>query len=229
MNATFTFQDIFTKKFLEAFSPDTIDYTDIGITLAVCLILAFGIYLVYRRSFSGAVYDNGYALSLVLACLITALIIKAITFNIVLSLGMVGALSIIRFRTAIKEPTDIVFMFWAIAVGIICGAGIYFLAIAGSVLITVILLILSGRAPHLASYLLVVHGAAELDEAAVAAALSRELFTFSMKSRILDADRVELSYKVRLKKNGADIVKTIKGLQHVASVSLVSYTPIAAL
>ena len=229
MNTTFTFQDIFTKKFLEAFSPDTMDYTDIGITLAVCLILAFGIYLVYHKSFSGAVYDNGYALSLVLACLITALIIKAITFNIVLSLGMVGALSIIRFRTAIKEPTDIVFMFWAIAVGIICGAGIYFLAIAGSVLIAVILLVLSGRAPHLASYLLVVHGASELDEAAVAAVLSKGLSTFSLKSRILDADRVELSYKMRLRKNGADVVKTIKGLQHVASVSLVSYTPIAAL
>jgi hypothetical protein len=227
MNTTFTFQDVFSKKFLEAFSPERIDFTDIGITLTVCLIIAFGIYLVYRRSFSGAVYDNGYALSLVLACLITALIIKAITFNIVLSLGMVGALSIIRFRTAIKEPTDIVFMFWAIAVGIICGAGIYFLAIAGSVLIAVILLILSGRAPHLSAFLLVVHGTTELDDAVVAAALSKDLLKYSLKSKIMDEERIELSYKVRLRKDGADVVKKIKGLEHVAGVSLISYTPTA--
>jgi hypothetical protein len=228
MNTTFTFQDVFSKKFLEAFSPANIDFTDMGITLAVCLILAFCIYLVYRRSFSGAVYDNGYALSLVLACLITTVIIKAITLNIVLSLGMVGALSIVRFRTAIKEPMDIIFMFWAIAVGIICGAGIYFLAAAGSALIAVILLVMSSRAPHLSAFLLVVHGTAELDDAAVAGALSKDLLRFSLKSKIMEAERVELTYKVRLKKDGADVVKRIKGLQNVAGVSLVSYTPIAA-
>ncbi|RPJ03671.1 MAG: DUF4956 domain-containing protein, partial [Spirochaetaceae bacterium] len=155
MDQPFSFQDIFSKKFLDAFSMASFNVPDLLITMAVCLVIGIGIYLVYRFSFNGVVYDNSYAVSLILACIITCLIIKAISFNIVLSLGMVGALSIIRFRTAIKDPIDIVFMFWAVAVGIICGAGIFFLAFIGSAVIAVTLFILNRKLSDPRNYLLI--------------------------------------------------------------------------
>jgi hypothetical protein len=227
MNQPFTFQDIFSKRFLEAFSLQRVDMTDLGITLAVCLALGLCIYLLYRYSFSGAVYDNTYAVSLVLTCIITGLIIKAISSNVVLSLGMVGALSIVRFRTAIKNPIDIIFIFWAIGVGIISGAGLHLHALIGSALIAVVLLLMTRKAGQLRVFLLVIHGLPALDDAAVRSILKSDVLRFNIKSKILDTERVEISYEVKLRKDRQDLLQRIKDVPHVESVSLINYSPIA--
>lgn len=119
-----TFQDVFKKTFLQ--NIQSISLPKATVTMFLALLLGFIIYLTYKRTFSGVIYSKNYNVSLVGACVITSVIVITISSNIALSLGMVGALSIVRFRTAVKEAMDVVYMFWAITVGIVCGAGLYF-------------------------------------------------------------------------------------------------------
>ena len=138
-----TFQDIFKSSFLD--NVNSVSLLD----MALALVLAFGIglfiFLVYKKTFSGVMYSSSFGVTLVAITMITAMVILAVTSNVVLSLGMVGALSIVRFRTAIKEPLDIAFLFWSIAVGIVLAAGMIPLAVFGSVVIGVILLVFVNR------------------------------------------------------------------------------------
>ena len=129
-----TFGDIFKSSFLESVTEFSLIDTLIGMLFA--LVIALFIFLVYKKTFSGIMYSTGFAMSLVGLSLVTTLVIMAVTSNVVLSLGMVGALSIVRFRTAIKEPMDIAFLFWAIAGGIVLAAGMIPLAIIGSIIIS---------------------------------------------------------------------------------------------
>ena len=138
-----TFSDIFKSSFLESVTEFSILDTVIG--LAFALAIGLFIFLVYKKTFSGVMYSTGFALSLIGLSLVTTLVIMAVTSNVVLSLGMVGALSIVRFRAAIKEPMEIVFLFWAIAAGIVIGAGMIPLAVAGSVIIGVVLILFANR------------------------------------------------------------------------------------
>ena len=135
-----TFSDIFKSSFLESvteFSPlDTL----IGMLFA--LVIGLFIFVIYKVTFSGIMYSTSFAMSLVGLSLVTTLVIMAVTSNVVLSLGMVGALSIVRFRTAIKEPLDLLFLFWSISTGIICGTGLYKIAIILAVCVTVAIALL---------------------------------------------------------------------------------------
>ena len=138
-----TFNDIFKSSFLENVSEFSILDTVIG--LAVALVIGLFIFIIYKKTLTGVLYSGGFALTLVGLSLVTTLVIMAVTSNVVLSLGMVGALSIVRFRTAIKEPVEIVFLFWSLAVGIVIGAGMIPLAVIGSAIIGVILLLFANR------------------------------------------------------------------------------------
>ena len=149
-----TFQNIFKSSFLENVASVSI------FDMVLSLVLAFGlglfIFFVYKKTFSGVMYSSGFGVTLVALTMITTLVILAVTSNVVLSLGMVGALSIVRFRAAIKEPLDIAFLFWSIAVGIVLAAGLIPLAVFGSVLIGVMLLIFVNRKSYFNPYIVVV-------------------------------------------------------------------------
>ncbi len=149
-----SFQDIFKSSFLENVTEFSLLDTCIG--LAVALLVGLFIFMIYKKTLTGVLYSDGFALTLVGLSLVTTLVIMAVTSNVVLSLGMVGALSIVRFRTAIKEPVEIVFLFWSLAVGIVIGAGMIPLAIIGSAIIGVILLLFANRKIRKQPYILVV-------------------------------------------------------------------------
>ena len=138
-----TFQDIFKSSFLERL--DSVSLLDTAIALALAFLLGLFIFLVYKKSYSGVMYAPSFGVTLIALTMITTLLILAVTSNVVLSLGMVGALSIVRFRTAIKEPMDIAFLFWSIAVGIVLAAGLIPLAVLGSLFVGAVLLVFSGR------------------------------------------------------------------------------------
>ena len=148
-----TFNDIFKSSFLENVTQFSVLDTVVG--LGAALIMGLFIFLIYKKTLSGVMYSSGFALALVGLSLVTTLIIMAVTSNVVLSLGMVGALSIVRFRAAIKEPVEIVFLFWSLAVGIVIGAGMIPLAVIGSAAIGVILLLFGNRKVRENPYILV--------------------------------------------------------------------------
>ena len=144
-----TFQDIFQSSFLSRVS--SVSPLDMGLALGLAFLLGLFIFLIYKKSYSGVMYSPSFGVTLIALALITTLLILAVSSNVVLSLGMVGALSIVRFRTAIKEPMDIAFLFWSIAVGIVLAAGLLFLAVLGSAFVGLVLCGLPGggavRAP----------------------------------------------------------------------------------
>ena len=150
-----SFNDIFKSSFLESISEFSVTDTLIG--LAFALAIGLFIFVIYKKTLTGVMYSSGFALTLVGLSLVTTLVIMAVTSNVVLSLGMVGALSIVRFRAAIKEPVEIVFLFWSLAAGIVIGAGMIPLAVIGSAIIGVILLLFANRKLHESPYLLVVN------------------------------------------------------------------------
>ena len=138
-----TFSDIFKSSFLE--NVTSVSPIDMVLALALAFGLGLFIFFIYKKTFSGVMYSGNFGVTLIALTMITTLVILAVTSNVVLSLGMVGALSIVRFRTAIKEPLDIAFLFWAIAAGIVLAAGLIPLAVFGSVVIGITLLLFANR------------------------------------------------------------------------------------
>ena len=216
-----TFSDIFKSSFLESVTEFSVLDTLIG--LAFALALGLFIFLVYKKTFTGVMYSTGFALSLIGLSMVTTLVIMAVTSNVVLSLGMVGALSIVRFRTAIKEPMEIVFLFWDIAAGIVIGAGMIPLAIAGSVIIGVVLMIFANRKHIENPYIVVIN--AENDEAEKAALdlVSRSVKRFVVKSKSVNASGIELTAEVRITGSSTDFVNSLSQLEGVTNAALVSY------
>ena len=149
-----SFQDIFKSSFLENIS--SVSLLDMGIALALAFGIGMFIFLIYKKTFVGVMYSSSFGVTLVALTMISTLVILAVTSNVVLSLGMVGALSIVRFRTAIKEPLDIAFLFWSIAVGIVLAAGMIPLAVLGSVVIGIVLLVFANKKAHLNPYIVVI-------------------------------------------------------------------------
>ena len=155
MDKSLTFNDIFKSSFLEKASSFSILDTFIALTLA--LAIGMFIFIIYKKTFNGVMYSANFGTSLIAITLVTTLIILAVTSNVVLSLGMVGALSIVRFRSAIKEPMDIVYIFWSISVGIVLGAGLIPLAVIGSLFIGLFMIIFVNRKTSDNPYILVLN------------------------------------------------------------------------
>lgn len=212
--------DFFTPS--NAYQSLTIDR--VLIALLIDFAISLLIFYIYRKTFKGVVYTREFNVGLVLTGLVVTLVMLPISSNIALSLGMVGALSIVRFRTAIKDPKDIVFTFWAIAVGIICGAGLYMIAIVGTPVIALLLFVLertSFRGPD--PYLLVVHYSSDA-EAAVQAAMPK----YKLRSRTANAEGIELLGEVRMNAKDAPNVDELLKIKGVKDASLVSYNSGAA-
>ena len=216
-----TFNDIFKSSFLENVSEFSILDTLIG--LAVALVIGLFIFIIYKKTLTGVLYSSGFALTLVGLSLVTTLVIMAVTSNVVLSLGMVGALSIVRFRTAIKEPVEIVFLFWSLAVGIVIGAGMIPLAVIGSAIIGVILLLFANRKIHNDPYILVTNCTDENAENAVMDILDKEAAHCVVKSKTVTTSSIELTAELRTKTASSAFVNAIAQLPGVETATLVSY------
>jgi uncharacterized membrane protein YhiD involved in acid resistance len=189
------------------------------LSLCVTFGVTLFIFFVYRKTFSGVIYTRNFNVGLVLTGLVVSLVTLPISSNIALSLGMVGALSIVRFRTAIKDPADIVFTFWAIAVGIISGAGLYMIAIIGSPIIGFFLFLMS-RANLRTNdpFLLVLHYTEDAEDAVQAALPQNKL-----RSRTTTSAGVELMVEVRMKSKDASTVDELLKIKGVKDATLVSY------
>ena len=168
-------------------------------------------------------FSQSFGVSLMALTMITTLVIQAVTSNVVLSLGMVGALSIVRFRTAIKEPLDIAFLFWAIAAGIVLGAGLIPLAIIGSVVIGVMLLVFVNRKSNETPYVLVLQCDSDASESAALARVEENVKRYVIKSKTVGAEGVELTVEIRIKDAAAKFVNGLLQVEGVKHATLVSY------
>ena len=218
-----TFNDIFKSSFLENTSSFSIIDSLIGIIVAFAVGLF--IYMVYKKTFSGVIYSHSFNISLIIMTMATALIIMGISTNIILSLGMVGALSIVRFRTPIKDPMDLVYLFWAVASGILCGAGLIPLAIIGALAIGLVLIFYVNRLTVENPYLLIVKYTNEGIEKNIEEIVSKQAKKYTVKSKsVMGRDLIELTYEVRLKKEqDAQFINSIKRLDSVNSTVMLSY------
>ena len=215
------FNDIFKSSFLENIS--SVSILDMAIALAIAFGLGMFIFLVYKKTYQGVMYSSSFGTTLVALTMITTVVILAVTSNVVLSLGMVGALSIVRFRTAIKEPLDIAFLFWSIAVGIVLAAGMIPLAVIGSVIIGVILLTFVNKKSHCNPYIIVVQCENYESEKAVVSFLNGNVLKSTVKSKTAQKGLVELTFDVRLKDENTDFINALASLKGVNSAVLVSY------
>ena len=216
-----TFNDIFKSSFLE-------NVTSISILdMAVALVLAFGlgvfIFYVYKKTYSGVMYSSSFGVTLIAMTMITTVVILAVTSNVVLSLGMVGALSIVRFRTAIKEPLDIAFLFWSIGVGIVLAAGMIVLAVVGSVVIGLILLIFVNKKTHTNPYIVVINCSDYESERKAREFIEKQVSRVVVKSKSAQKGAVELNLEIRMKSENTDFINILSEMNGVNSAVLVSY------
>ena len=216
-----TFNDIFKSSFLE--NVTAVSLTDMAIALVLSFGLGMFIYFVYRKTYAGVMFSQAFGGSLIAMTMITTMVILAVTSNVVLSLGMVGALSIVRFRTAIKEPMDIAFLFWAIAGGIVLAAGMIPLAIFGSVIIGIILVVFCNRKSAQKPYIAVIACKDGQAERRVADYLASHTEKAVVKSKSAQKSGIELSYEVMLKKGDTDFITALSEMDGVDSAVLVSY------
>ena len=216
-----TFKDIFKSSFLE--NVTAVSVTDMILTIALAFGIGLFIFLVYKKTYQGVMYSSSFGVTLIALTMITSQVILAVTSNVVLSLGMVGALSIVRFRTAIKEPLDIAFLFWSIAVGIILAAGMIPLAVIGSVTIGLILLIFVNKKQHRNPFILVLSCADHDAERGAMQYIETQVERCQVKSKSAQAGLVEVNMEVRLKDSDTDFINTLSSMNGVNSAVLVSY------
>ncbi|HPR94338.1 MAG TPA: DUF4956 domain-containing protein [Syntrophomonadaceae bacterium] len=216
-----TFQDIFKTSFLE--NAASLSYFDIALAMLIALCLGLFIFLVYRKTFAGVMYSASFGVTLIAMTLITTLIILAISSNIILSLGMVGALSIVRFRTPVKEVLDIAYIFWAISAGIVVGAGLLPLAIFGTLFIGIVLFVFVNRKSTDTPYLIVVNYGDENSEAEVLTLIKEKTKKYLVKAKTVSKNGIELTVEVRLQDTNARLVNELLAVNGVENAVLVSY------
>lgn len=216
-----SFNDIFKSSYLENVS--AIDIPDMIIALVLAFLVGLFIYVVYQKTYRGVMYSASFGVTLVALTMITTVVILAVTSNAVLSLGMVGALSIVRFRTAIKEPLDIAFLFWAIAAGIVLAAGMIPLAVIGSIVIGAVLILFVNRKTYTRPYIVVLRCENDASEAAATEYLKENVEKYSVKSKTVQKGLIELNIEVRLKDEETGFVNSMASMKGVLGAVLVSY------
>ena len=216
-----TFRDIFKSGFLARTAQ--LSVADMAVSMLLAFAIGLFIFYIYKKSYRGVMYSANFGTSLIAVALVTTFVMLAVTSNVVLSLGMVGALSIVRFRTAVKDPMDIAFLFWSLAAGIVLASGLVHLAVLGSLFIGVVMLVFSDRRDEERPYILVVHCADETAERAARDFATSRVKALSLKSKSVSPGRVELNYEVRLSDGAADFVNALAALPGVENAVLVSY------
>ena len=214
------FVDVFKRSFVEQFT-GTISVQSILLSLGTAFLISVFILFVYKKTFTGVIYSKSFSLSILLLSLVTTLVIQTISSNITLSLGMVGALSIVRFRTAVKEPVDTGFMFWAITAGIMAGANLYIAAIIGSLIVGLLFFICYSFGMKLGNKYLVIIKYDEEVAAKVEKAL--ENIKFRVKSRSITKGMIEYTFEVELTNENKKLLDKIGSISGVSSLNVISY------
>lgn len=218
---TTTFSDIFKSNYIDNIT--SFNLLDTVLAMFLAFAIGFLINFVYRKTFNGVMYSSSFGASLVAMCVTTTFVILAVTSNVVLSLGMVGALSIVRFRTAVKEPIEICYLFWAIAAGIVIGAGMFPLAVFGSVLIGIILVIFMNKKTSDNPYILVINCENDAAEKNAMSYIKGQVKKTVVKSKTVSKTGIELTLEIRLKDETTDFVNQISSIKQVNNAVLVSY------
>ncbi len=216
-----TFNDIFKSSFLENITE--FSATDTLIAMVAALAIGMFIFVVYKKTFNSVMYSTGFAMTIVGMTMVTTLVILAVTSNVVLSLGMVGALSIVRFRAAIKEPMEIVYLFWSVAAGIVIGAGMLPLAIVGSAIIGVILILFANKKVHDNPYLLILNCLDETSENAALSIVKEAVKKYAVKSKTVNSQGIEFTAEIRMKDGETAFINRLNEIQGVENATLVSY------
>lgn len=205
-------------------SNSSISFYQIAVAMFFALLLGLFMYFVYRKTYTGVVYSKNFNQTLVLITLILTMVMMIIGGNLALSLGMVGSLSIIRFRTAIKEPRDMAFLFWAIAIGLSCGAEMYVVAVLGSLVIAAVLFFFKGDAYDGNTYLVVLRGK-EMNSAEADKILREKTKRYKLRMQNVSEKNVEITYEISLKKvNAIDLTKELQAVNGIETVNIVTYT-----
>ena len=216
-----TFSDIFKSSFLSNVTSVTV--LDMVIAMALSFAIGLFIFFIYKKTYAGVMYSSNFGVTLVALTMIATFVILAVTSNVVLSLGMVGALSIVRFRTAIKEPLDIAFLFWAIAAGIVLAAGMIPLAVFGSVIIGVMITVFANRKSNVNPYIVVLRCEDSLTEKEAMQYLNEKTTKCAVKSKTARKGEIELNLEIRLKEDNTDFINELSDMTGVESAVLVSY------
>lgn len=216
-----TFNDIFKSSFLESITE--FSAADTLIAMVAALVIGMFIFVVYKKTFNSVMYSTGFAMTLVGMTMVTTLVILEVTSNVVLSLGMVGALSIVRFRAAIKEPMEIVYLFWAVAAGIVIGAGMLPLAVIGSAIIGVILILFANKKIHDNPYLLILNCQDENAENTALSLMKEAVKKHAVKSKTVNAQGIEFTAEIRMKDGETAFVNRLNEIAGVENATLVSY------
>lgn len=217
-----SFKDIFKSSFLDNIG--SIPIFDMILVLLLSFLVGLFIFWVYKKTYKGVMYSSGFGVALISLTMITTFVILAVTSNVVLSLGMVGALSLVRFRTAIKEPIDIAFLFWSIATGIVLAAGLIPLAVIGSLFIGIVMIVFVNWKSYDTPYILVVHCEDQESEDNARALLEAHVKKLVLKSKSVRKGLIELNYEVRLKDDDSTFINTLSALEGVTDTVLVSYS-----
>ena len=221
-NQAVNFSDIFKSSFVDKMT--SISFLDMFIAMILSFAVGLFIMQVYKKTFKGVMYSSTFAMSLLALTLITTLIILGVTSNVVLSLGMVGALSIVRFRSAIKEPMDIAFLFWSISEGIVLGAGLIPLAILGAVFIGILMVLFANKKTTDNPYILVVNCKNDISENSVLNILSKNVNKYCVKSKTISpSNGIEMTIEVKLKNITTSFVNEVSKIEGVSNAVLVSY------
>ena len=216
-----TFNDIFKSSFFENITE--FSAADTLLAMVAALFIGMFIFVVYKKTFNSVMYSTGFAMTLVGMTMVTTLVILAVTSNVVLSLGMVGALSIVRFRAAIKEPMEIVYLFWAVAAGIVIGAGMLPLAVIGSGIIGVILILFANKKVHDNPYLLILTCLDENAENAAVSLMKEAVKKYAVKSKTVNVQGIEFTAEIRMKDGETAFVNRLNEISGVENATLVSY------
>jgi len=220
-----TTNDIFSNSFLAMQHGLTkISPLDIIINLSVSFLVAIFIFNVYKKTFQGVLYQRSFNISLVAISMVTTLVIMIISGNLILSLGMVGALSIVRFRTPIKDPIDLVFIFWAITVGIANGVGYFTVSIIGSLVLTIVLLLMTKKTDTEQPYLMVLQLSSSQDAQPILADIKKYLNRFILKSQTITEEQTEITAEIRLKNSDTDFLHMLKKEHPIKKITLISYS-----
>ena len=214
-------EQLFNFSFLNKAA--SISIPDILVALLIAFALGLFIFLVYNKTFKGVMYSSSFGISLIAMNLITTLVILSVSSNLMVSLGMVGALSIVRFRTVVKEPLDLVYLFWTITAGIITGAGFIPMAVIGSIIIGLILYIFANRKENDAPYIVVISCNSDMAETMSMNVLNAQTKKHVVKAKSVSRECIELTIEVRLKDSSSQFTNALLGIEGVNNATLVSY------
>ena len=214
-------QDFVKKSILDSGVFDGVTLTNAALGLLTALVMGALIYFVYRKFYTGVIYSRAFAITLVGMTVLTAMVTLAISTNIVISLGMVGALSIVRFRTAVKDPLDLLYLFWAITTGITAGAGMYILVIVAAIVMTVMIFLFYRKQQKGRIYILVVHYVGDTSGDEVIRALGK--IRYFIKSKTLRKEKAEMAIEVFCKNNDTFFMEKIRAIEGVEDSTLIQY------